>query len=101
MIILKITDIITNEPFLQHLIIEEDQIVGFPRDHINQIIPKVSPPNEVTAALEGGAIGNSNSKESQCLQLLGRGSKASEHPIREDQGLPTLVHLQNIMRKET
>ena len=98
MIILKLTEIITNEAFLQHLIIEEDQLVGFLRDHIHQIIPEVSPPNEVTAALEGGAIGNNNSKESQ---LLGRGSKASERPIREDQGLPTLVHLENIMRKET
>ena len=100
MVFLSLTDIeITiNEAFLRHQIIEEEHLVDFPREHLSQVLTETFPPNEVTAALEGGAIGNNNSKESQ---LLGPGIKASKRPIREDQGLPTLVHLQNIMRKET
>ena len=92
-VFLSLIDMITNEAFLRHPIIEEDQVVDFPRDHLNRVLPEISLPNEVTAALEGGASVNSNSRENQCLQLLGQGSNALDRPMIEDHGLPTLVYL--------
>ena len=94
MVFLSLTDIeITNEAFLRLQIIGEEHLVDFPREHFNQVLTETFPPNEVTAALEGGASVNSNSREDRCLQLLGQGSKASDRAMIEDHGLPTLVYL--------